>query len=76
MESFRIELKEVRQSQATKPSERETEFCEGYLLVIFDTYHNQCGREVTVTRVHSERVYFTLDERLTYKLQQNVKGIA
>ena len=70
----RAQAEERARAQArAQDQQRDEEFRRGDRVVIINHYRNQYGRRVTVTRVHGERVYFTLDGRPSYRLKQNVE---
>ena len=70
------ELRQERQQRQVIVEERgDQEFRRGDRIVILNNHRNEQGRTATVTRVHGERVYFTLDGRPTYRLRQNVERI-
>ena len=76
--ALQIELNQVRerQEQLEEQDRGRNEFRRGDRIVILNNHRNERVRTAIVTRVHGERVYFTLDGRPTYRLRQNVERIS
>ena len=75
--NLRRENRENQFNNNQLPLEEEEEgqqgFFRGQRVRILNTYRGQRGRIVTVTRVHGERVYFTIDNRPSYRIRQNLE---
>ena len=72
-ERVRVQAQARVRTQVQERNQTVAEFRTNDRVVIINHYRNQYGRTVTVTRVHGERVYFTIDGRPSYRLRQNVK---
>ena len=77
--NLRRENRENRINNNEPPEEEEEpeqqEFFRGQRVRILNTHRGQRGRIVTVTRVHQERVYFTIDNRPSYRIRQNLEPV-